>query len=91
MASSFLINSSYSVFLIALFFASSLGLVKSTGVFSNLPIPGLCTLLFKLLTSVGIFSNLSTFDFILAKSTVFYQNLMYQHLLRFLSRILLYN
>ena len=74
MALTFLTNSIYSVFLTTSFFTTSLSLLKSTEVFSNLPISNLSTLHFKQLKPLGTFFNLSifnlsTFDFKLAKST----------------------
>ena len=99
MALTCLTNSSYSVYLTT-FFTASLSLLKTTGAVSNLPISNLSTLLFKLLkpvgTNISIFSNISISNlsisgFKLAKSAFFLQNLMYQHLLRFLSQILLHS
>ena len=55
-----------------LFFTTSISLLKSAGLVSNLPIFNLSALLFKLLKLLGTFlnsslSNLSTSDFKLAK------------------------
>ena len=56
------------------FFTTLLGLLKSTGVFSNFPVSNLSTSLFKLFKPLGRYfnlsiSNLSTLDYKLAKST----------------------
>ena len=59
----FLINSSYSVFLTTSYFTTSLSLLKSRDVVSNSPISNLFILFFKLLKPLG---------------TV-YQYLIYQH------------
>ena len=72
MALTFLTNRSYSVFLTTSSFTTSLSLLKSTGVFSNLPISNLSTLLFKLSKPFDTFFNLSVSnssisDFKLAK------------------------
>ena len=72
MTLTFLTNSSYSIFLTT-FFTTSLSLLTSAGVVSNLPISNLSILLFKLLKLLGIFFNsstsyLSTSDFKLTKS-----------------------
>ena len=59
MALTSLTNSSNSAFLTALFYTLSLSLLKSTGVVSNLSIPNLSILPFKLFKPADPYSNLS--------------------------------
>ena len=53
--STFLPNSSYSVFLTKAFFTTLLSFLKSTGVVSNLAMSNLSNLFFKMLKSLGTF------------------------------------
>ena len=59
MALTSLTNSLNSAFLTTLFYTLSLSLLKSTGVLSNLSIPSLSILPFKLFKPADPFSNLS--------------------------------
>ena len=74
LCSIFFIFEFYTSFLTTSFFTTSLSLLKSTGIGTNLSTCNLSTLVFKLLKLVGTFFSLpvctfSTLDFKLAKST----------------------
>ena len=86
----------YTFFLIALFFTTSLNLLKSTGTGNYLSTSNLSTLIFKLIKLVGTFfslsiSKLSTLDFKLPKSTLLAKDVVYQFLLHFLNLLFLLN
>ena len=74
LSSIFLILALCASFLMASFFTTSLSLLKSAGIVTNLSTSNLSTLLYKLLKLAGTFfsfsiSNLSTLNFKLGKST----------------------
>ena len=86
----------YTSFLMALFFTTSLNLLKSTGTGNYLSTSNLSTLIFKLIKLVGTFfslsiSKLSTLDFKLPKSTLLAKDVVYQFLLHFLNLLFLLN
>ena len=95
MALTFLNNSSYSVFLTALFFTTPFSLLKATGIGVSLSTTNLPTLLSKLLKPIRIFfdlsiSNLSAFDFKPAKSAFLAASVVSTPV-AFSSQILLHN